>query len=89
VLCCSDCIELVKNRIVEAGWATAAEIKAIEKDLRAFVDSEFAKAKKGCVCASALAQLSPVVVWCCMPTVVVGVVWRACCGCQCGAPCLL
>jgi hypothetical protein len=45
----SDCIELVRNRLVEAGWATAAELKAIEKDLRVFVDEETAKARAGSV----------------------------------------
>jgi TPP-dependent pyruvate/acetoin dehydrogenase alpha subunit len=43
--------------LIEAGWATAAELKATEKDLRAFVDEETAKARSGCV-SSALPTLA-------------------------------
>ena len=46
-----DCIDLVKSRITEAGWATPEELKEIERGLRAVVDEEFAKAKRGCVAA--------------------------------------
>jgi pyruvate dehydrogenase E1 component alpha subunit len=41
-----DCIDQTKNRILEAGWATAQELKKIDKAVRAEVDEavEFAKA---------------------------------------------
>jgi pyruvate dehydrogenase E1 component alpha subunit len=38
-----DCIDLVKQRILEAEWATEAELKAVEKEIRAEV-TEAAKA---------------------------------------------
>lgn len=40
-----DCIDQTKNRIIEAGWATAADLKKIDKKVRAEVDEavEFAK----------------------------------------------
>eukprot|EP00457_Paulinella_chromatophora_P010118 gb/GEZN01010208.1/.p1 GENE.gb/GEZN01010208.1/~~gb/GEZN01010208.1/.p1 ORF type:complete len:386 (+),score=61.05 gb/GEZN01010208.1/:31-1188(+) len=33
-----DCIELLKKRIIEAGWANAADLKKIEKQARKLVD---------------------------------------------------
>jgi pyruvate dehydrogenase E1 component alpha subunit len=41
-----DCIDLVKHRLLENNWATAAEIKAIEKEARVQVDKvvKFAQA---------------------------------------------
>jgi len=43
-----DCIDCVKNRLLENDWATAKEIKGWEKEIRKQVDSEvkFAKAAK-------------------------------------------
>lgn len=32
-----DCIEQVKNRIVEAGWSTVEELKEVEKQIRRYV----------------------------------------------------
>jgi len=40
-----DCIELVKKRILEKKWATEEELKAIEKECRAMVESDVEKAK--------------------------------------------
>ena len=42
-----DCIEQVKARLVEAGFATEEEIKAIEKGIREEVAAEIAIAKQG------------------------------------------
>lgn len=44
-----DCIERVKNRILDAGWATAADLKAIDKQVRVEVDEavKFAQESKG------------------------------------------
>lgn len=42
-----DCIDLVKRRIVEAEWATEAELKATEKRIRAEVAAEAAEAAAG------------------------------------------
>ena len=42
-----DCIELVKQRLVNADWATEAELKSKEKELKAQVDELVAKAKGG------------------------------------------
>jgi len=42
-----DCIELVRARLIEAGWATAADLKATEKELREFVDKEITLARSG------------------------------------------
>lgn len=42
-----DCIEQVKARIMEQGWATEAEIKETEKEIRAKVTAEIDEAKKG------------------------------------------
>lgn len=43
-----DCIDLVKARILEKEWATPAELKAIDKEIRKEVDeaAEFAKESK-------------------------------------------
>jgi len=41
-----DCIDLVKSRIIEAGWASADELKAIEKSIRKEVDADIEAAKK-------------------------------------------
>jgi pyruvate dehydrogenase E1 component alpha subunit len=35
-----DCIDQMKNRVLESGWATAAEIKALTKEVRALVDAD-------------------------------------------------
>jgi pyruvate dehydrogenase E1 component alpha subunit len=40
-----DCIDMTRNRILENGWATAAELKAIDKAQRKRVDSEVKEAK--------------------------------------------
>ena len=42
-----DCIEQTKNRILEAGWATPDELKAIEKDIRTAVTAEVDAAAAG------------------------------------------
>jgi len=42
-----DCIEQTKARIVEAGWATAEELKEEEKGIRAKVAAEVEEASKG------------------------------------------
>jgi pyruvate dehydrogenase E1 component alpha subunit len=42
-----DCIEQTKNRIIEAGWATADELKEVEKQVRAEVAAEIEEARKG------------------------------------------
>lgn len=42
-----DCIEQVKGRIVEAGWATQDELKAMEKEIRTQVQKEVDEAKQG------------------------------------------
>lgn len=42
-----DCIEQVKNRLIEQGWSTAEELKDIERELRAQVQAEVDQAKKG------------------------------------------
>lgn len=42
----ADPIELVKSRIVEQGWATEKELKAIEKEIRQQVDEMTEKAKQ-------------------------------------------
>lgn len=42
-----DCIEQTKKRIVDAGWATDDELKAVEKDIRAAVTAEVAEAAAG------------------------------------------
>lgn len=42
-----DCIEQVKTRLVESGWATQDELKAIEKDIRGAVNAEVEEARKG------------------------------------------
>ncbi len=39
--------------MLEAGWATPESLKDTERELRAFVDKEFAKAKTGCVALTA------------------------------------
>ena len=44
---CRDCIELVKERLIEAGWATKEELKEKEKELRAQVQKEVDEAKQG------------------------------------------
>jgi len=40
-----DCVDLVKNRLLENKWATAADIKAVDKEIRRAVDEavEFAQ----------------------------------------------
>lgn len=40
-----DCVELTKKRIIDAGWASEQELKAIEKDIRAYIQDELKKAK--------------------------------------------
>lgn len=42
-----DCIEQTKTRIVEAGWASADELKEMEKEIRASVTEEVETARKG------------------------------------------
>ena len=42
-----DCIEQVKARLLEAGFATEEEIKALEKGVREDVAAEIAIAKQG------------------------------------------
>ena len=42
-----DCIEQTKNRIIEQGWATAEELKDMEKAIRAKVTAEVEVASKG------------------------------------------
>ena len=42
-----DCIELVKQRLIKADWATEAELKDTEKGIKAEVDELVAKAKSG------------------------------------------
>jgi pyruvate dehydrogenase E1 component alpha subunit len=38
-----DCIEQVKARLVESGWATQDDLKAAEKEIRAKVQAEVSK----------------------------------------------
>ena len=40
-----DCIDAVKNKLLDNNWATAADIKQIEKDVRKQVDNEVKFAK--------------------------------------------
>jgi pyruvate dehydrogenase E1 component alpha subunit len=40
-----DCIDLVKARLLDAGWATEASLKATEKDIRADIAAAVAEAK--------------------------------------------
>jgi len=40
-----DCIEMTKKRLLDSGWATAEELKAVVKEVRAQVDQEAAEAK--------------------------------------------
>jgi len=42
-----DCIELVKQRLISAEWASEAELKDTEKTIKAEVDELVAKAKSG------------------------------------------
>jgi pyruvate dehydrogenase E1 component alpha subunit len=42
-----DCIDQTRNRILDKGWATAAELKAIDKEVRKMVDSDAKFAKAG------------------------------------------
>lgn len=42
-----DCIEQLKSRLIEAGWATADELKEREKGIRASVTAEVEEARKG------------------------------------------
>lgn len=42
-----DCIDGVKRRILEQNWATPAELKAIDKEVRKQVDQEVKFAKEG------------------------------------------
>jgi len=42
-----DCIEQVKSRVVQAGWATADELKAQEKEIRTKVSEQVEEARKG------------------------------------------
>jgi pyruvate dehydrogenase E1 component alpha subunit len=42
-----DCIEQVKARIMEAGWASENELKDAEKEIRAKVTAEVDEAKRG------------------------------------------
>ncbi len=44
---CSDCIEQVKQRLTESGWATADELKEVEKEIRAKVTAEVEEARRG------------------------------------------
>eukprot|EP00808_Paulinella_micropora_P006350 g30946.t1 len=54
-----DCIELLKKRIIEAGWATAADLKKIEKTQRKVVDDAVAFAKAKFVLAILLTTNTP------------------------------
>jgi pyruvate dehydrogenase E1 component alpha subunit len=45
-----DCIELVKSRLQEAGWATADELKATEKRVRDEVAAAVEEARAGAPC---------------------------------------
>lgn len=40
-----DCIELVKSRLLQAGWATEAGLKATEKEIRSEITAAVAEAK--------------------------------------------
>lgn len=42
-----DCIEQIKGRLIESGWATEQELKDIEKDVRNVVNNEIEEARKG------------------------------------------
>jgi pyruvate dehydrogenase E1 component alpha subunit len=42
-----DCIEQTKGRLIEAGFATDAELKDVEKAIRAAVNAEIEEARKG------------------------------------------
>lgn len=42
-----DCIEQVKVRLIESGWATADELKATEKEIRTYVTEQVEEARKG------------------------------------------
>jgi len=42
----SDCIELVKNRLLKSGWATEAELKAVDKEAKAQVEKDVEFARK-------------------------------------------
>jgi TPP-dependent pyruvate/acetoin dehydrogenase alpha subunit len=45
-----DCIEQVKARLVDSGWATADELKAQEKDIRAYVSAQVRRRDVGGGC---------------------------------------
>jgi pyruvate dehydrogenase E1 component alpha subunit len=42
-----DCIEQTKGRLIDAGWATAEELKEEEKAIRAQVTKEVEEASRG------------------------------------------
>ncbi len=42
-----DCIEQVKSRLMDSGWASEAELKESEKHIRAKVTAEIEEARKG------------------------------------------
>jgi pyruvate dehydrogenase E1 component alpha subunit len=42
-----DCIEQVKQRLIDSGYATEAELKEVEKGIRASVSAEIEEARKG------------------------------------------